>query len=85
MLSHVMGLASASYLESWMVYFIEKIKASESLDWGSLVSDSLHDYLVRVLTEPKFYVTSYIVYLLLAQCPNYAGLTKRGSMQEPRA
>ena len=32
MLNRVMGLASASHLESWMVYFIEKIKALESLD-----------------------------------------------------
>ena len=83
MLSRVMRLASASHLESWMVYFIEKIKALESLNWSSLLSDSLHDYLVRILIEPKFYITSYIVYLLVAQHPNYPTLTKRGSMQEP--
>ena len=68
-----------------MVYFIEKIKAFESIDWGALVSNSLNDHLVRVLTEPKFYMTSYIIYLLAVQHPNYPRLTKRGNMQDPRA
>ena len=38
-----------------------------------------------MLVEPKFYMTSYIVYLLVVQCPNFLGLTKKGNMQELRA
>ena len=50
-----------------------------------MVSNYLHDHLVRVLTEPKFYMTSYIVCLLAAHHPNFSWLTKKGNMQDPRA
>ena len=49
------------------------------------MSNSINDHLVSVLKEAKFYMTSYIVYLLAAQCPNYPRLTRRGNMQDPRA
>ena len=80
LLSIVMGLVSGGYMDNYMVHFIEQIRASNLIDWGSLLSDSVHRHLIVVLMEPKFYMTSYIVYLLVAQCPNYSGLTKRGSM-----
>ena len=85
LLSRVMGLRSGGYLETWMVQFIEWIKASNPIDWGTSLSNSIHDHLVSVLIEPKFYMPSYIVYLLVPQHPNYPKLTKRGNMQDPRA
>ena len=45
----------------------------------------MHIHLIIVLTDPKFYRTSYIVYLLVAQHPNYSRLTRKGIMQDPKA
>ncbi len=49
------------------------------------MSNSLHVHLTLVLTEPKLYMMSYIVYFLVAMHPNYPRLTKKGNMQELRA
>ena len=38
-----------------------------------------------VKDKNKFYVTSYIVYLLAARATNYPNLYKRGNMQDPNA
>ena len=80
-----MGLGSSGYLDTWMVQFIEQIKASNPIDWGTSLSNSLHDHFIMVLIELKFYMTSYIVYLLVAQHQNYLGLTKKGYMKDPKA
>ena len=38
-----------------------------------------------VKDKKKFYMTSYMVYLLVARVKNYPSLYKKGNMQDPNA
>ena len=81
LLSRVMGLAIAGHLSTFMVNFIEKIKIKNMpLDWATTLSENLCEQLGEVKDKKKFYMTSYMVYLLAARAKNYPSLYKRGSM-----
>ena len=69
-----------------MVNFIETIIHTKiPLDWATTLSENLCDQLRMVKDENKFYMTSYMVYLLPARETNYPRLYKKGSMQDPNA
>ena len=53
-----------------------------TIDWATILRENLDEQLVGVKVDPKFYMTSYLVYLLVARTTNYLGLFKRGSMQD---
>ena len=52
---------------------------------ASILSENLDEKLVIVKNNFKFYMTSYLVYLLMARDIDYLGLFKRGSMQDANA
>ena len=73
LLSRVMGLSTTRHLNIFMVHFIETIKkAKMPLDWASTLNQKKNNR--------KFYMTSYLVYLLVARAIDYPGLYKRGSI-----
>ena len=81
LLSRVMGLLVASRLSTFMVNFIETIKmAKMPLDWATTLNENLCEQLGVVKDKKKFYMTSYMVYLLAARATNYPKLYKRGNM-----
>lgn len=45
--------------------------------------DNLHVQLIQVKTDPRFYMTSYLVYLLAAQA-TFLGLKTKGSLTDPK-
>ena len=55
------------------------------IDWAIILSEKLDEELVGVKSDPKFYMTSYLVYLLVARITKYLGLCKKGSMQNGNA
>ena len=86
LLSIVMGFLAVGHLAPFMVNFIETIKhAKMPLDWATTLSENFCDWLKMVKDKKKFYMTSYVVYLLAARATNYPKLYKRGSMQDPNA
>ena len=81
-----MALPTAGYLSTFMVNFIETIRQEKiPLDWATTLSENLCEYLRTVKDKKKFYMTSYMVYLLAARATNYLDLYRRGSMQDPNA
>ena len=86
LLSRVMCLPTVGHLAPFMVNFIETIRhAKIPMDWATTLSENLCDQLRTVKDKKKFYMTSYIVYLLAARATNYPRLYKKGSMQDPNA
>ena len=76
-----MGFPTLGNLNIWMVHFIETIKMVKmKLDWASILSKNLGEKLVAVKNNKRFYMTSYLVYLLAARATYYPGLYKMGSM-----
>ena len=62
-----------------MVHFIETIKMTKmSIDLTTTLSDNLHEQLVAMKVDPRFYMTSYMVYLLVARNTNYPSLYMKG-------
>jgi hypothetical protein len=85
LLSTVMGFIVAGHLNIFMVHFIETIKKVEvPLDLASTLSENLGEKLV-VVNNNKFYMTSYLVYLLAMREKDYPRLYKRDSMQDANA
>ena len=81
LLSRVMGLPAVGHLTPFMVNFIETIRhAKIPLDWATTLSENLCEQLRMVKDNKKFYMTSYMVYLLAARAKNYPRLYKKGSM-----
>ena len=81
LLSRVMGLPTVGHLNFFMVHFIETIKTTKiPLDWATTLSKNLCEKLEAVKDKRKFYMMSYLVYLLAAREKNYTGLYKRGNM-----
>ena len=86
LLSRVMGFAAARYLNIFMVYFIKTIKMTMMpLNWASTLSENLCEQLEAVKNKRKFYMTSYLVYLLATREMDYLGSYKRGSVEDPNA
>ena len=77
LLSRVMSLPIAGHLAPFMVNFIKTIRHTKMpLDWATTLSENLCDQLRMVKDKKKFYMTSYVVYLLAARATNYPGLYK---------
>ena len=55
------------------------------LDWATNLSENHSEPLGVVKDKRNFYMTSYLVYLLVARVKKYHGLYKRGSMEGPNA
>ena len=55
------------------------------MDWATTLSENLCEQLRMVKDKKKFYMTSYMVYLLAVRATNYLSLYKKGSMQDPNA
>ena len=86
LLSRVMGLPSIEHLNIWMVHFIKAIRTTKMpIDWATILSENLDEQLVGVKADPKFYMTSYLVYLLAARTTDYLGLYMKGRMQDANA
>ena len=86
LLSRVMGLLAVDHLTPFMVNFIETIRHPKiPLDWATTLSENLCDQLWMIKDKKNFYMTSYVVYLLVARATNYPGLYKKGSIQDPNA
>ena len=86
LLSRVMGLLVASHLNTFMVNFIETIKATKiPLNWVTTLSENLCEQLRVVKDKKNFYMTSYMVYLLEKRVTNYPSLYRKGNMQDPNA
>lgn len=67
LLNRAMGLPIVGHLQTWMVHFIDTIRTIEMpLDWATVFSDNLDEQLILVKIDPHFYITSYMVYLLVA-------------------
>ena len=81
LLSTVMGLPVASHLSTFMVNFIETIRAEKiPMDWSMTLSENLCKKLRIVKENKKFYMTSYMVYLLAKREKNYLSLYRKGGM-----
>ena len=82
LLRKVMGLPVVGHLNTFMVIFIETIKQAKiPLDWATTLSENLCEQFRIVKDKKKFYMTSYMAYLLAAREKNYPSLYRRGSMQ----
>ena len=83
LLSRIMDLPVVGHLNIWMVHFLETIRMTKMpIDQAKILNENLDEQLVAVKTDPRFYMTSYLVYLLAARTMDYPGLFKRGSMQD---
>ena len=81
LLSKVMGLPTSRHLNIWMVHFIEAIKMVKmSIDWASILNENLDEQLMMIKNNQKFYMKSYLVYLLAVRVTTYLELYKKGSM-----
>ena len=67
LLSRVFGCPHSNHFETWMLYFIHKIWNKKQFDWASIINNYLHEQLIDVLHRKKFYMTSYLVFLLALQ------------------
>ena len=85
-LSRVMVLPWVGNLSTFMVNFIETIRVEKiPLDWATTLSENLCEQLRMVKDKKKFYMTSYMVYLLATRVKSYPDLYRRSSMQDPNA
>ena len=86
LLSRVMGFPTVGHLAPFMVNFIENIRHVKiPMDWATTLSENLCDQLQTVKDKKKFYMASYVVYLLAGRATNYPKLYKKGIMQDPNA
>ena len=78
--SRVMGLPTVSHLTPFMVNFIETIRhAKIPLDWATTLCEKLR----MVKDKKKFYMTSYMVYLLATRAKNYLCCTGKVVCRTP--
>lgn len=81
-----MGLPTSRHLNIWMVHFIETIKTMKiPIDWALILSENLDEQLVEIKNNHKFYMTSYLLYLLVVRAMDYPRLFKKGIMQDANA
>ena len=74
MLSHIFDMPHSCRFESWMWYFVEQVmEGGDKIDWVGLISDNLNDQLMTLEHTRKFYMSSYVVYML-ARRTHYDGL-----------
>ena len=81
LLRRIMGLPAVGHLNTFMVNFIEIIRQEKiPLDWATTLSENLSEKLRMVKEKKKFYMASYMVYLLAVRAINYPSLYRRDSM-----
>ena len=86
LLSRIMGLSTIGYLSTLMINFNETIKTKKiPLDSETTLSENLCEQSRMVKENKKFYMTSYIVYLLAARVIDDPRLYRRGNMQDPNS
>ena len=86
LLNRVLDLPIVGHCNTFMVNFIETIKQVKiPLDWATTLSENLCEQFGTIKDKKKFYMTSYMVYLLAAKATNYIGLYKKSNMQDPNA
>lgn len=69
-----MGIPTIAYFQDWIFYFIEEIiRGKEKFHWATMISNNLHEQFLAVKKTSQFYMTSYLVYLLVDPFP-YKGL-----------
>lgn len=69
-----------------MIHFIKTIRiAKMPIYWATILSENLDEKLVGVKADTKFYMTSYLVYLLVERITDYLGLYKKGIMKDVNA
>ena len=77
LLHRVHGHKEAKNFEPWMCLFIMKMIKRKQIDWATIISDNIDKQVMNVLSTKKFYMTSYLVYMLALQ-GKYLGLTRVG-------
>lgn len=55
------------------------------IDWATILSDNLNDKLVSIKENPWLYMTSHLVYLLVARTIDYLSFYKKGIMEDANA
>ena len=55
------------------------------IDWASILSENLDEKLATIKNYCKFYMTSYLLYLLDTRVTDYSWLFKKGRMQDANA
>lgn len=69
-----------------MIHFIETIITTKiPIYWATILSDNLDEKLILVNNDPHFYMTSYMLYLLVERTIDYPGLYRKRSMQGSNA
>jgi len=78
-LNQIMGQPTTSTFSPWMFKFILVVlKNKEMIDCAKLISDNLHERLTKVRETRRFYMTSYLVYVM-ARRAIYPSLTRVGT------
>ena len=81
LLRRVVVLPIVGHLAPFTVNFIETIRhVNIPLNWATTLSENLCDQLRMIKDKKKFYMTSYVVYLLATRVTNYPRLYKKVSM-----
>lgn len=63
MLSRVFGKRDFACFKEWMFPFIEKIlDGKQQFYWAMILSDSVHNQMIKVNQTKTFFMTSYVVY-----------------------
>lgn len=66
LLSKVMGLLISAYFQEWMFYFVEEIiHGKTKFYWVGIIRNCLHEQFVAIKKTSRFYMTSYLIYLLV--------------------
>ena len=74
MLSRIFVMPYSYRFESWMWYFVEQVmEEGDKIDWAGHISDNLNEKLMNLEHTRKFYISSYVVYMLALRI-NYDGL-----------
>lgn len=81
-LSQVKGLPDSHYFQPWMCWYMNIIrKGNDRIDWGEQISDAIFNQLKEARTTLKFYVTSYLVYVV-ASMRQFPGLSTKGDRRQ---
>lgn len=63
-----MVFPTTTFFENWMFYLIKEIlRGMTQFYWVKMISDNMHEQLMEVKKTFHFYMTLYLVYLLVAK------------------
>jgi hypothetical protein len=78
LLNRVAGSPQGAPFEAWMYYFINEITFGVKMfNWSRMISNNLDEQLKNLESMKTFYMSSYIVYLLVRSY-KYFGLICKG-------